>query len=120
MLDGDGAALMRMGAQATVGYERPSNLIHVLFDNGMHESTGGQATVSHSVDFCRVAAACGYESTERVSTPDALREVLTDAVDRLRFVHVPTVPGIPGSLPRPTLHPHEVAERLRAFLRNGA
>ena len=47
-LDGDGALLMRMGVLATVGYERPPNLVHVLLDNQRHESTGGQSTVSRS------------------------------------------------------------------------
>ena len=56
MLDGDGAALMRLGALATLGYERPPNLLHVLLDNGLHESTGGQATVSRSVDFPAIAS----------------------------------------------------------------
>src|SRR5690606_38820517 len=50
VLDGDGALLMRMGALATIGYERPDNLVHVLLDNEAHDSTGGQATVAHSVD----------------------------------------------------------------------
>jgi len=120
VLDGDGAALMRLGVQATVGYERPPNLVHILIDNGIHESTGGQATVSRSIDFCAIAAGCGYPCTERVSTPDALARILSEERDGLRFVHVPTVPGIQERLPRPTLQPHEVAERLRTFLRNEA
>lgn len=59
-IDGDGAALMRMGAFATLGTYGPANLTHVLLDNGAHESTGGQATVSQHVSFAGVAAACGY------------------------------------------------------------
>lgn len=116
VLDGDGAALMRMGAQATLGYERPPNLLHILFDNGIHESTGGQATVSRSVDFCAVAAGCGYPRTSRVSTPDELAAILAEDSGGLHFVHVPTVPGVKSPLPRPDLAPHQVAERLRAFL----
>ena len=60
VLDGDGAALMKLGTMATIGAYRPSNLIHVLLDNGVHDSTGGQATVSPLVDFPGVALACGY------------------------------------------------------------
>jgi phosphonopyruvate decarboxylase len=116
VLDGDGAALMRMGAQATLGYERPPNLLHILFDNGMHESTGGQATVSRSVDFCAIAAGCGYPRTSRVSTPEELAKILEEDSGGLHFVHVPTVPGVAGTLPRPSLAPSEVAERLRSFL----
>jgi phosphonopyruvate decarboxylase len=62
-LDGDGAALMRMGAFATVGAYGPRNLRHLLLDNGAHDSTGGQATVSPNVSFAQVAAACGYASS---------------------------------------------------------
>jgi thiamine pyrophosphate-dependent acetolactate synthase large subunit-like protein len=65
VLDGDGAALMRMGAMATVGYERPSNLVHILLDNEMHESTGGQSTVSHSVALATIAAGCGSRRVVR-------------------------------------------------------
>src|SRR5262249_43067797 len=65
VLDGDGAALMRLSALATIGYERPANLVHILLDNEIHESTGGQATVSHSVDLAAVARACGYPRVVR-------------------------------------------------------
>ena len=55
VLDGDGAMLMRLGALATLAYEQPKNLVHVLLDNEAHESTGGQSTVSHSMDLAGVA-----------------------------------------------------------------
>jgi phosphonopyruvate decarboxylase len=119
-LDGDGAALMRLGAQATVGYERPRNLIHILFDNGVHESTGGQATVSRSIDFCAIAAGCGYPRISRASTPDELAAILSADEQTLHFVHVPTLPGVRAKLPRPSLQPHEVAQRLRSFLAGGS
>ncbi|MCX7633945.1 MAG: phosphonopyruvate decarboxylase, partial [Turneriella sp.] len=64
-LDGDGAYLMRMGAVATVGYERPNNLVHVLLDNEVHDSTGAQSTVSHTADLALVAHACGYPEVVR-------------------------------------------------------
>ena len=60
-LDGDGAVLMRMGALATIGYYRPKNFLHILLNNELHESTGGQSTVSHSVDFANIALSCGYQ-----------------------------------------------------------
>ena len=60
VLDGDGAALMKLGALATIGAHAPGNLIHAVLDNGVHDSTGGQATVSPNVDFATVAQACGY------------------------------------------------------------
>ena len=115
VLDGDGAALMRMGALATVGYERPGNLVHVLLDNGMHESTGGQATVSRSIDFGALATACGYKRIERVSGPDELAAILERPSAELTFVHAPILSGVPD-LPRPSITPAAVAARLRAHL----
>jgi phosphonopyruvate decarboxylase len=115
VLDGDGAALMRLGAFATVGYERPENLVHVVLDNGLHESTGGQSTVSRSIDFPGLAAACGYERVETVTAPDELGVVLQQSTDQLTFVHAPILPGVP-ELPRPSITPAEVAARLRAHL----
>ncbi len=115
-IDGDGAALMRLGAFSTVGAERPPNLVQVLLDNGLHESTGGQATASASVDFCALAAASGYPMTLAAATPASLAAALSDRRPGLRFIHVPIVPGIPDRLPRPTMTPAEVAARLRAHL----
>ena len=116
VVDGDGALLMRMGAMATVGYERPANLIHVLLDNGLHESTGGQATVAGSIDFCGIARSCGYEHIKSIGEPDDLQSGLVTAPDGVAFFHVPTLPGIPEDLPRPDITPKEVARRLQNFI----
>lgn len=116
VLEGDGAALMRLGALATIGYQRPRNLVHVLLDNGLHESTGGQSTVSASIDFARIASACGYPSVAAVALPDDLAARVASAGTELTFLHVPMLPGIPADLPRPTITPAEVAERLRRHI----
>jgi len=115
VLDGDGAALMRLGALATVGFERPGNLLHIVLDNGLHESTGGQATVSQSIDFCALAAACGYTQVASVSAPAELAALIARPTRELTFVHVPILPGVP-ELPRPSITPAAVAARLRAHL----
>jgi phosphonopyruvate decarboxylase len=114
VLDGDGAALMRLGALATVGFERPANLVHVLLDNGIHESTGGQRTVAGSIDFCGLAAACGYPQVTEVVSPDDLATKIRAAA-ALNFIHVPVLPGVP-ELPRPEISPAEVATRFRAHI----
>ena len=117
VIDGDGAALMRLGAMTSIGYQRPGNLVHILLDNGAHESTGAQPTVSRSVDFCAIAAACGYEKVMCTGDPEALGAALDDETGKLTFIHVPVLPGIEGTLPRPSNGPVQVAERLRRFLR---
>jgi phosphonopyruvate decarboxylase len=116
VLDGDGALLMRMGALATIGYERPSNLVHVLLDNEAHDSTGTQSTVTHSVDLGACARACGYPTVQRLGSVDDLEKALLDRTEGLRFLHLKTKPGAPADLPRPKVTPREVAMRLRAHL----
>jgi phosphonopyruvate decarboxylase len=116
VLDGDGAALMHMGAFATLGRERPSNLLHVLLDNGVHDSTGGQSTVSRDIDLPAVAAACGYPRVVRVDGLGDLEAVLAQTDDVLTLAHVCTDPRKDRKLPRPTLTPAQVGDRFRAWL----
>lgn len=116
VLDGDGAALMRLGAFATIGYERPTNLLHILLDNQQHESTGGQSTVSGSVNFGAIATACGYQRVSLATRPEEVQTLITQTSGQLGFIHVRIKPGIPDKLPRPTVTPAEVARRLRQFI----
>ena len=116
-LDGDGAALMRMSAFATIGAYGPPNLTHVLLDNGAHDSTGGQATVSGNLSFAGVAAACGYASAIEGDSVDMLDELLaTPELDGTRlgshFARLSIRAGTPDGLPRPTITPVDVKLRL--------
>jgi phosphonopyruvate decarboxylase len=119
-IDGDGALLMRMGALATIGSERPPNLVHIVLDNGVHDSTGSQATVAPVIDLPSVAAACGYASIHTPASPDELKSLLTTQLPGPAFVHVRTWPRGDRQLPRPTISPPEVADRLRAWLADPA
>ena len=117
VLDGDGALLMRMGSMATTGFYSPGNLVHVLLDNGVHESTGGQETVSSGVDFGAVAAACGYCRIWSGDDPSVLTEGLRLSLNEGPvFIHLKIQSGTPGKLPRPTLAPVRVRERLQRHL----
>ena len=112
-IDGDGAALMRLGALATLGAYGPSNLRHLLLDNGVHDSTGGQATVSPSVSFAEVAAACGYASS--LETDDAARIggwLREPAAAGPKFARLLIRAGTSDGLPRPAMSPVEVKRRL--------
>jgi len=115
VIDGDGAVLMRMGNMATVGAYGKDNLYHLLLDNRVHESTGGQATVSGSVDFAAVAAACSYTGVFSSSDemPD-LKGFLRASAPA--FMHVQTGRGVPDGLPRPSVKPADVARRLMKHL----
>lgn len=112
-LDGDGAALMRLGAFATVGAYGPPNLWHLLLDNGVHDSTGGQATVSPRVSFAGIAAACGYASAFETGDLGRISSWLMERpVDGARFARLFIRPGAPSKLPRPSVTPVEVKTRL--------
>jgi phosphonopyruvate decarboxylase len=118
VVDGDGAALMKLGALATVGAYAPSGLVHILLDNGVHDSTGGQATVSEGVDFSGIAASCGYRTAtaaaDEVSIARALDQI--DGAEGPHFIHVRIQPGSIAKLGRPTVKPADVAARFRRFL----
>jgi phosphonopyruvate decarboxylase len=112
-LDGDGAALMRLGAFATAGAYAPPNLWHLLLDNGVHDSTGGQATVSPRVSFAGIAAACGYASAFETGDLGRISSWLMERpVDGARFARLFIRPGAPSELPRPSVTPVEVKTRL--------
>ncbi len=76
--DGDGAVLMHMGGMAIIGQSDVPNYLHVVFNNGAHDSVGGQPTVGLDVDLCAVACAVGYRSARRVSTLSELHTALSD------------------------------------------
>jgi phosphonopyruvate decarboxylase len=118
VLDGDGAALMKLGNLATIGSRAPANLVHVVLDNGVHDSTGGQATVSANVDFAAVALACGYESGMSCDSLRGFEQALGATCDQSgpHLIHARIAPGSLQKLGRPTVTPPEVARRFRRFL----
>jgi phosphonopyruvate decarboxylase len=117
VLDGDGAALMKLGAFATIGAYAPRNLVHVVLDNGVHDSTGGQQTVSASVDFAAVALDCGYAHAASCDDLDGFSEAWRLASrDGPSLIHLRIAPGSMAKLGRPTVTPAEVARRFKAFL----
>ncbi len=122
VLDGDGAALMKLGAMATIGAYQPAGLLHVLLDNGVHDSTGGQATVSPTVDFAGVALACGYAHAFTCDSAAGFSAAFMQALASTGpvLLHVRIRPGSMATLGRPTVAPHEVAQRFRGFLRQAA
>ena len=118
VLDGDGAALMKLGTQATIGACAPASLLHILLDNGVHDSTGGQPTVSPHVDFAGVALACGYRHAIAADDLAGFEHGLARLLDTPgpSLLHARISPGSMAKLGRPTVAPHEVAQRFRAFL----
>ncbi|MVA35924.1 phosphonopyruvate decarboxylase [Agrobacterium vitis] len=118
VIDGDGAALMKLGNFATIGHYSPKNLVHILVDNGVHESTGGQPTSSGNVNFAKVAAACGYGWSQRCSDLVTFEAQVAQAIasDGPYFIQVGVKPGSLPNLARPTISPQDVATRFMTHL----
>ncbi|MEH1893986.1 MAG: phosphonopyruvate decarboxylase [Nostoc sp.] len=113
VIDGDGAALMRMGNFATIGTYGGANLIHILLDNEVHDSTGAQATVSAGISFAKIAEACGYGVTLTGDDPALLDALFTtDTNTKPKFAHLKIRPGTLEKLPRPNLTPEAVLQRF--------
>jgi len=116
VLDGDGAALMRLGTLATIGARAPAKLTQVVLDNGCHESTGGQRPANASVDFAAIARACGYAATAACDNLDGLAAALDGGADGPTLIHMRVAPGALRNLGRPQETLPELAARARRFL----
>jgi Thiamine pyrophosphate-requiring enzymes [acetolactate synthase, pyruvate dehydrogenase (cytochrome), glyoxylate carboligase, phosphonopyruvate decarboxylase] len=113
IIDGDGAALMRMGNFSTIGTYGGSNLIHLVLDNEAHDSTGAQATVSANVRFADIAAACGYAVAYDGEDPCLIDELFSvKNTTGPGFGHLKIKTGTIENLPRPDVKPPEVLRRL--------
>jgi phosphonopyruvate decarboxylase len=112
---------MHMGSMALIGLERPTNLIHLVLNNGVHESVGGQPSALRSVDLVAMANSVGYQSARRASDADELagelHEVLAGS-ERPALVDVQIVSGTVEDLPRPGDF-EKRAEAMRAWLTGG-
>ncbi len=117
-LDGDGAILMHMGALATIGTLKPNNYKHILFNNGAHDSVGGQPTVGLQIDIPAIALACGYQAVYSVEDEKQLKEVL----HHLHHIKGPVLleikikKGARKNLGRPTTTPIENKGTFMEFL----
>ena len=103
-VDGDGAVLMHMGAMAVLGANKPGNMIHVVINNGAHETVGGMPTVASQIDLVAIAKACGYPNAVCVDTFDDLDKELEAAKSRneLSLIEVKCSIGARDDLGRPT------------------
>ncbi len=103
-IDGDGAALMHMGALAVIGAEKPDNLIHIVINNGAHETVGGMPTVAGKIDIVGIAKACGYPNVVSVNSYEELDDALLGAKNKkeLSFIEVKCGIGARDDLGRPT------------------
>ena len=118
-IDGDGAVLMHMGAMAVLGSEHPGNMIHIVINNGAHETVGGMPTVAAGVDLPAVAKACGYPFAVSVDSFESLDSELKAAKARhaLTLIEVKCAIGARDDLGRPTTTAKENKENFMEYLK---
>lgn len=119
VLDGDGAVIMHMGSLSVIGEHAPANLKHIVLNNHVHDSVGGQPTPSERTDFAQLALAAGYRAAETVAD----EAYLADAVERFSAMTGPALleilvrPGARSDLGRPTSSPRQNRDALMQWLR---
>lgn len=116
--DGDGAFLMHMGALTNIGFLAPANFIHVLFNNGAHESVGGQPTLGFYVDIVNIARACGYHHVISVRTYEEIEKAMSWAltVEGPTFIELNVGINSRENLGRPKTTPQENKEAFMKFI----
>ena len=117
--DGDGATIMHMGSMAVVADKAPNNYIHVVFNNGAHDSVGGQPTVGLKIDIPAVARAVGYKATYSVDNKEDLSVILNEVKNLAGpvLIEIKVSKGNRKDLGRPTTTPIQNKEALMTFLK---
>lgn len=118
--DGDGAFIMHMGAISNIGNLAPKNYIHVLFNNGAHESVGGQPTLGLKIDVPAIALACGYNKAGSVSSEEEIQSTLSELIQSEGPSLMEIKVGIKSreDLGRPKTTPIQNKEAFMNFIEN--
>ena len=112
IIDGDGAALMHMGSMVVLGANNPRNIVHIVINNGAHETVGGQPTVMSDANLVKIAEGCGYQNAVSVDSFDELDDALNVAKNKneLSFIEIKCAIGSRANLGRPTSSPKQNKE----------
>ena len=118
--DGDGAVIMHMGSMGIVGEMAPKNFFHIVFNNGAHDSVGGQPTIGLNIDIPNIAACYGYKKVISVEKREELQEILTSlaANEGPVLLEIKVKKGSRDNLGRPTTTPIENKTALMDFIQN--
>lgn len=118
--DGDGASIMHMGNMAITASMKCKNYVHVVYNNGAHDSVGGQPTVGLKIDLCAVAKAVGYKAAYSVETMAELETKLSELKHEEGpvLLQICVKKGNRKDLGRPTTTPVQNKKALMEFLKN--
>lgn len=117
-IDGDGALLMHMGALALIGQRKPDNLIHVVINNGAHETVGGMPTVAGDINLVNIALGCGYHLAYSISDIETLDRILgrVKKTRQLTMIEIKSSIGSRENLGRPTTSTKENKIKFMEYL----
>ena len=117
IFDGDGSVLMDMGTMAMIASEKPVNLIHIVLDNESYQSTGGQPTVSNTVQLSKIAMDSGYAYSTKVDTEEKLKTVSKDIMTQKgpSFILIKTLGKTEEKHGRVSLVPFQLKERFMQY-----
>ena len=117
-LDGDGATIMHMGALAITGSRKQKNFVHMVLNNGAHDSVGGQPTAGFDIDLVQIALGCGYRKAIRIDNRDELNNLnnIIKDIEGPVFVEIRVRRGNRKDLGRPTTTPLDNKMALMDFL----
>ena len=117
-LDGDGALIMHMGGMTIIGNQNVNNYVHIVINNGAHDSVGGQKTVGLDIDLLKIANACGYKKCYSCVNASEIRRFLKEinGTNELTFLEIKVNKGARKDLGRPTTTPIENKNMLMEYL----
>ncbi len=117
-IDGDGSFLMHLGSAVVIGNLKPKNLVHIVINNGAHETVGGMPTVASNLDLSNIARDCGYQKVYSVKSFEELDKVLKEAKEsrKLTFIEIKANIGSRSDLGRPTVSAIENKENFMKYL----
>ena len=117
-IDGDGALLMHLGSLVSIANLKPSNFFHILMNNEVHDSVGGQDTAAKNLDFSKIVSATGVKNLFKAETKKQLARSIQDLIDSVgpSFLEVKIRPGSREDLGRPKVSPIDNKKDFMEFL----
>ncbi len=118
-IDGDGALIMHTGAAVLIGSRKPKNLVHILMNNGAHETVGGMPTISYDIDWENSVKAFGYKNAYRAVNEIEIAEAMEKAQKEVGpiLVEIMVNTASRNELTRPSIKPIDNKKDIMAFIK---